>query len=95
MFTLRNQPIGQLLGILTGQAGGEVQDKTGLTGRYDFELRWKGMAAADAGEDNGSDAAPAPPLPTALQEQLGLKLEGAKAPVKVLVIDHVEMPSEN
>ncbi len=79
--------------MLTGQTGGEVVDRTGLTGTYDFELRWSGMTSPETA-DNGNDP-PAPPLPTALQAQLGLKLESSKAPVKVLVIDHIEMPSEN
>ena len=69
-----------------------VLDKTGLTGRYDFSLQW-------TPDDSPSDA-PVPDssggsLFTALQEQLGLKLEPQKGPVEVLVIDHVARPSEN
>jgi uncharacterized protein (TIGR03435 family) len=44
---------------------------------------------------NPLDTDTAPPLPSALQEQLGLKLERSRAPVEVLVIDHLEKPSEN
>jgi len=64
-------------------------DQTGLTGRYDFVLRWA-PESAQPGEPNGP-----PNVFTAMQEQLGLKLEAAKAPVDVLVIDHVDRPSAN
>lgn len=67
-----------------------VIDKTGLTGKYDFSLTWQGEAGPEA-----STEATAASIFTAVEEQLGLKLEGAKAPVDVLVVDHLEMPSEN
>jgi uncharacterized protein (TIGR03435 family) len=63
-----------------------VLDRTGLSGTYDYKLTW----AADPPPD--SDA---PSIFTALQEQLGLKLEPTKAPIDTLVIDHAEKPSEN
>jgi uncharacterized protein (TIGR03435 family) len=69
-------------------SGRVVVDKTGLTGRYDFKLLW----AADDAVAGDTDA---PALFTAIQEQLGLKLEPAKEPVPVLVIDHVEQPTPN
>ena len=66
-----------------------VVDQTGLSGRFDFVLTW-------APDDSNTDPAnPAPGLFTAVQEQLGLKLEPIKAKADVYVIDHVEMPSEN
>jgi uncharacterized protein (TIGR03435 family) len=67
-----------------------VLDKTGLAGRYDFSLRWTpdDIAAVTSDSYQGS-------LFTALQEQLGLKLVPQKGPVNVLVIDHMERPSEN
>ena len=73
-----------------------VVDRTGLTGKYDFTIEW-------TPESNGSAASAAGVLPApqgttfleAVKEQLGLKLESTKAPLKVLVIDHVERPSEN
>jgi uncharacterized protein (TIGR03435 family) len=67
-----------------------VVDKTGLTGKYDFQLQWSGI---DAIPTDGE--APWPPLLTAIQQQMGLKLETGKGPTKVLVIDHVERPSGN
>lgn len=73
---------------LTGTAGRIVVDKTGLTGGYDVDLKW----TEDGAQNSTNDA---PDLFTALQEQLGLKLESSKAPVKSVVVDHVEKPSEN
>ena len=75
-----------------------VLDKTGLTGKYDYVLQWvpeTGANAAPGGEKNATPDASGPSLFTALQEQLGLKLEPTKAPADVVVIDHIEMPSEN
>jgi uncharacterized protein (TIGR03435 family) len=76
-----------------------IIDKTGLTGNYDFHLQWTPIQPNPMGPDNGASA-PAPDtnkpgLFTALQEQLGLKLEPQKGPVDVIVIDHIDMPSAN
>ena len=78
--------------LLTSMFGRPVTDKTGLTGKYDFVLKYKGRWDRDRPAD---DLDPTPPMDRALQEELGLKVEAAKGPVKVLVIDHVEKPSEN
>jgi uncharacterized protein (TIGR03435 family) len=74
---------------LKPEIGGRmVIDKTGLTGKYDFQMTWT--------SGNGSNSSAAgPSLFTALQEQLGLRLNSIKAPVDVVVIDRVEMPSPN
>lgn len=75
--------------------GRDVIDKTGISGRYDLKLHW---APDDAPQRilNGTPAPDSgPSIFTALEEQLGLRLEPAKGPVKVLVIDHLAMPSEN
>ena len=66
-----------------------VVDQTGVKGRYDFRLQWT------VDEAQAADLDAPPGLFTAIQEQIGLKLEPAKAPVDVLVIDHVEKPSPN
>ncbi|HEX8879061.1 MAG TPA: TIGR03435 family protein [Candidatus Acidoferrum sp.] len=76
-----------------------VIDQTGLAQFYDFKLEWtpepppglagRPDAAANLPPANGPD------IFTALREQLGLKLESHKGPVEVMVIDHVERPSEN
>jgi len=72
---------------LTGRVGMTVLDRTGLSGRYDFTLQC-------SGEDKQSDS-DWPSIFTALQEQLGLKLQKIKGPVPYLVIDHIEKPTEN
>ena len=67
-----------------------VVDKTGLKGKYDFTLKWTpdiGTGAEQPAADSG------PSLFTALQEELGLRLQSTKAPVDVLAIDHVDLPS--
>jgi len=89
--------IGSLAMSLSGIVGRLIVDKTGLTGKYDARLEWTPTDLRGTTQANGttplSDAGPS--IFTALQEQLGLKLESAKAPVDTIVIDHVEMPSEN
>jgi bla regulator protein blaR1 len=74
-----------------------VLDRTGLTGRFDFDLEWTplvaGPAAPGAPNDRPSDTGPT--IFTALQEQLGLRLESTKETIAVLVIDSVNQPSPN
>ena len=77
-----------------------VVDHTGLAGKWDFQLKWTpddsqfgGMGMRPPPPSEAADAPP--PLFTAIQEQLGLKLESGKAQVEVMVIDHVEQPSAN
>lgn len=82
----------QIARELAKSVGRVVIDKTGIPGRFDFELRW--TPDEDAARVAGNPDAP-PSIFTALQEQLGLKLEAAKGPVEVLVVDHIEMPSSN
>ena len=72
-----------------GYAGRPVINKTNLNGLYDFRLQFSGEALS------GNPDAAGPSIFTAIQEQLGLRLEPSKGPVDVLVIDHVERPSEN
>jgi bla regulator protein blaR1 len=97
------QDIKQLIELLGPMTGRYVRDKTGLTGRYDFDMkldlaqllamaRGMGMnipagAEANLPQSDGSS------LMTALSEQLGLKLDSVRAPVDVLVIDGVEAPA--
>ena len=73
---------------LSDATGRIVIDKTGLTGWYDIDLKWtpdEDLAAGASG----------PTLFTAIEEQLGLKLVPSKAPVDVIVVDHIEQPSAN
>lgn len=76
------------------ELGRVVIDKTGITGKYDIRLKWTPDTGTVSPTPN-SDAAPPPSIFTAIQEQLGLKLEPSKGPVRVLVIDSVEMPTAN
>ena len=76
---------------LGGVLSTPVSDETGLEGNYRFTLEYE---LPDARPDVDSSAT-APSLFTALQEQLGLKLEARKGTAEILVIDHVELPSEN
>jgi uncharacterized protein (TIGR03435 family) len=80
---------------LSYQVGRIVVNNTGLEGNYDFKLQWAPDTASPAADGRSGDDSSGPSLFTALQEQLGLKLEPAKGPVETLVIDHVERPSEN
>jgi len=94
--------------VLSNQVGRTVVDKTGLTADYDFKLEYApdmaqplvGKDGVPAGVSNveKGDAPNAPDLPslfTALQEQLGLRLEPQKGPVEIVVVDRAEKPSEN
>jgi uncharacterized protein (TIGR03435 family) len=80
---------------LSKVSGRDVVDKTGITGRYDLKLHWTPDDSSGPELLNGVPVDSGSSLFTALEEQLGLKLEPAKGPVQVLVIDHVEMPSAN
>jgi uncharacterized protein (TIGR03435 family) len=84
--------IGVLASILPQQVGRPVHDRTGLTGLFDFDLEFsaegRDLAATAAGGDT-------PSIFTALQEQLGLRLESARAPLEVFVIDRVERPTDD
>jgi uncharacterized protein (TIGR03435 family) len=85
--------IGLLARELAQSQGRLVVNRTGLTGRYDLTLRW---TPDETPLLNGEPDPNAPPgLFTAIQDQLGLKLESGKGPVPVLVIDHIEPPSAN
>jgi uncharacterized protein (TIGR03435 family) len=85
----------RLISMLASQAGRPIINKTDLTGTFDFTLKFAQAAnTATAGGDSVVEPT-GPSLFTAIQEQLGLKLESAKAPVEVLVIDSVQRPSEN
>jgi uncharacterized protein (TIGR03435 family) len=90
--------------ILAQNVGRPVVDQTGLTGDYDFKLEWtpdqnqQGTFGPGPGPD-GHLPPPADPngpsIFTAVEEQLGLKLNSQKGPVEMLTIDAVEKPSEN
>ena len=97
--TGNNVTMDMLVSQLSGFVDRPILDHTGLSGKFDVDLEFiplQGPGALAAGSNAASTDASAPPeLFTAIQEQLGLKLEPQNGPVDVLVIDHVEEPSEN
>ncbi len=98
-------PVALLTAQLSQRLGRTVVDKTGLDGDYAFNLRWTPDAEEQARiraaglppelMKGGQPAASGPPLLTAVEEQLGLKLQPQTERVQVLVIDHAEQPSQN
>ena len=72
-----------------------VIDRTELTGAYDFTLKYASPEQRDSGKPDNGETDQVPSIFTALEEQLGLKLQPTKGPVDTLVIDHVEKPIEN
>ena len=96
------QPITQLATMLSTFVNRTVLDRTGLTGAFDLTLNW---TPEQLPQGRGEPPPGAPPLPpidpngpsifTAVQEQLGLKLDSQRGPVDVLVIDSVEQPTED
>jgi uncharacterized protein (TIGR03435 family) len=99
-MTHKKTPMTRFAEFLSIHANRPVVDRTGLTGFYDFTLEWspsddaQQSTLATAGVSRNADSA-GPSLFTAVQEQLGLKLETSKAPIEVLVIDNADRPSEN
>jgi uncharacterized protein (TIGR03435 family) len=70
-----------------------VIDKTGLTGEYDFTLKWTGQPLKGTDPENHDAAGPT--IFTALQEQLGLRLASQKVPTDTFVVERAERPAEN
>jgi len=99
MIRMGGSPISQFTQMLTGQSGRIVFDRTGLTGNWDFMLRFAVEQRGGQPPPPGVNLPPvdqdAPSLFTALQEQLGLKLESTKLPVEVTVIDSIEHPTDD
>jgi uncharacterized protein (TIGR03435 family) len=87
-------PIGQLASNLSGAVNRTVVDRTGLTGGFDIDLTFTPDPLMFQGAAP-TDQPPGPSLFTALQEQLGLKIESTRGPVEVLVVDSAERPTEN
>ena len=85
----------QLARSVSGLAGGETENRTGLTGVYSVKIAFSLQRNAGASPDANAPVDDAPDIFTALQEQLGLKLQREKKMTPVFVIDHIERPSEN
>jgi uncharacterized protein (TIGR03435 family) len=90
-------PLASLAKVLFGPVGRIVIDRTGIEGSFDFQLEFvpdaANMPLINGAKPEGSTEGPS--IFTAVQEQLGLKLESAKGPVEILVIDHAEKAAEN
>jgi uncharacterized protein (TIGR03435 family) len=101
VFTIRNATMHEMVGVMqAAMLDRPVADQTGLTGRYDGDVTFTpddsqmgGLGAKLPPPPEGAEAPP--PLFSAYPDQLGLKIEATRAPVEVLVLDHVEKPSED
>jgi uncharacterized protein (TIGR03435 family) len=93
----------QIANMMVNQLNAPVTDATGLTGKYDVNMFWEAggfsngvLRAAPAGAEPVASELDGPTIFTALQDQLGLKLQSKKASIEALVIDHLEkVPTEN
>jgi bla regulator protein BlaR1 len=101
MVGFNGVPMSRIAQLLTQSVGRPVIDKTGLTGYFDYTLQWTPQPGSEMPfRPAGEPPAPPPPaadpdgpnLFTAIQEQLGLKLESARGPVEVIVIDRLDKP---
>jgi uncharacterized protein (TIGR03435 family) len=88
IITAKSISMADLAQALSDEVHRQVNDKTGLTGGADITLKW---TADEAAEQGGTVVS----IFTAVEEQLGLKLQSSRGPVETLVIDHAEMPSAN
>jgi uncharacterized protein (TIGR03435 family) len=84
-----------LVSVLSSVLEAQVVDKTGLKDFYNFSLEFENPRLLRTQNGNQPPVDSAPSIFTAVQDQLGLKLDGMKGPVEILVIDHVERPTEN
>jgi len=100
-MVFENAPISQVTWFLSVRLRSDVEDKTGLTGKYDFEIAPMPTGPENADRDPNSSVFMPPGsdgpavFATLVNEQLGLKLTATKGPVELLVIDHAEKPSAN
>jgi uncharacterized protein (TIGR03435 family) len=92
---LQGTTMARLATLLQNEARRAVVDKTGLTGTFDLELEFAPQGQRPRGLPPGPAPPPSdgPPLLTAIQEQLGLKLESARGPVPVLIIERADLPT--
>ena len=89
MFAAGGYALGDFVQSLATDLGTVVSDRTGLEGKFEIALRWN----PDPSRPNTDNSLPS--LFTAVEEQLGLKLDARREPVEVLVIDRIERPTEN
>jgi uncharacterized protein (TIGR03435 family) len=91
----KSMPIGEFADFLSGPLEIPIVDQTGLTGKYDFTLDFTPYLPDPAKNMDGTRPDTTAILKAALNDELGLKMTAGKAPVDVLVVDHVEKPSQN
>jgi uncharacterized protein (TIGR03435 family) len=98
-LTAYSVPIANIVPMLARMLGRTVIDKTGLTGKYDISAEWAPdeslMLPLSPDAPRPASDGSGPSIFTALQEQLGLKMESQKGPVEVFVVERAEKPSEN
>ena len=98
LLTVKSESVSVLLGLLSGETGRPVYDKTGLTGMYDFQLKYTPKQYLMDSQPAG-DSVPlletAPPIEKALEDQLGLKLVSTTGSMEYIIIDHAERPTPN
>jgi len=97
--SVQHGELARMTQLLATVLGRPVVDRTGLTGLYDFSLRWDDAPIREGGVP-GLDAPAAPgadhgSIFTAIQDQLGLRLEPQRAPIDVIVVDRIDRPSQN
>jgi uncharacterized protein (TIGR03435 family) len=89
-ITTQGVPLGTFANALSSLLGRQVDDKTGLSGKYDLHLKW-----TPEDEDAPSGTGTGPSIFAALQEQAGLELKSVKGPVDTIVVDSIAQPTEN
>jgi uncharacterized protein (TIGR03435 family) len=98
LFNVKGEPVNVLLGLLEAETGRPVADKTGLSGNYDFVLKYtpkQYLMDAPQPEDSAPLPQTAPPIEKALEDQLGLKLVSTTGRMEFILIDHAERPTGN
>jgi uncharacterized protein (TIGR03435 family) len=96
-ITARRSTLEPLLGAMAWLLGRPVLDKTGLTGLYDYKLEWTPDQVQLASDETSGRPVDenVPSLTSALQEQMGLRLQSQKGPVEIIVVDRAEKPTAN
>src|SRR4051812_15441837 len=87
LLAVKGRSLDRLARTLAGVVGRVVLDQSGLTGKYDLDLKWSAGDAAASSND--------PEIFSVVREQLGLRLTAARGPVEMLVIDRIERPSQD
>jgi uncharacterized protein (TIGR03435 family) len=96
-LVLEGTTMARLAGLLQNEVRRAIVDRTGLIGTFDLELEFAPQGPRPVALPPGPAPTPSdgPPLATAIQEQLGLKLESARGPVPVLVIESAALPTSD